>query len=104
MGSRSEDEAGSGTDGSALLCYGVLERVFPKTPAGLREVPPNCLACPKRKPCLQTALQTPHGLKMRLERLEQASGRGWRGWLRRWSEKKHLDRCIQQEKESGGGP
>ncbi len=102
MGFNTADEAGPRTDDSHQSCYGVLESVFPMTAGGLREVPVDCLACAYRKPCLQTALQSRPGLRMRMERLEQASGGGWKGWLRRWSEKKSLSRRMKQERIARG--
>jgi hypothetical protein len=36
-------------------CYGILDRVFPKTDQGLRQVPLTCFECPERVACLKDA-------------------------------------------------
>ncbi|MBW2303397.1 MAG: hypothetical protein JRF57_06745 [Deltaproteobacteria bacterium] len=82
-------------------CFGILDRVFPHGKGGLREVPPECTRCPDRVSCLRAALKTREGLEMRSGILDRASGDGWIGMLRRWSERKALHRKIAQEKKKG---
>jgi len=79
-------------------CFGNLDAVFPMGKEGLREVPADCLECPDKKGCLQTALTTRKGLTFKCEILERAPAKGLVGWLKRWSEKKVLTRRIQEEK------
>ena len=80
-------------------CFGVLHRVFPMGERGLREVAPDCQACPERVPCLKAALRTREGLEMRSEILGRSSPRGFMGGLKRWSRKKALSRLAEREKE-----
>jgi hypothetical protein len=78
-------------------CFGILERVFPMGPGGLREVPEGCLNCSDRTACLREALQTPEGFAVRGEVLDRQGPRGVVGRLRRWSHRKELDRRIQEK-------
>lgn len=63
---------------------------------GLREVVTTCFDCPDRKACLQTALATGKGIAFRSEIIDRAAARGLVGRLRRWSEKKALNRLMKQ--------
>lgn len=69
-----------------------MERVFPIGKEGLREIVPACFECPDKKPCLQAALKTEDGFKLRNEVLDRSPAKGFFGKLRRWSEKKELSR------------
>ena len=73
-------------------CFGILDRVFPVGKEGLREIVPTCFECPDKKPCLQAALKTGDGFKLRSEVLDRSPAHGFLGKLRRWSEKKELSR------------
>ena len=73
-------------------CFGILDRVFPVGKEGLREIVPTCFECPDKKPCLQAALKTGDGFKLRNEILDRSPANGFLGKLRRWSEKKELSR------------
>ena len=80
-------------------CFGKLERVFPMGSEGLREVVPECLPCSRRVECLRQALKTEEGLALRLEALDRDAPRGFRGRLRRWSERKALNRQVQARRK-----
>lgn len=80
-------------------CFGVLDKVFPVGERGIREIVPECFQCPRRTPCLKAALNTREGLEMRTEILERAEASGMIGRLRRWSQKKELDRLIKELKK-----
>lgn len=82
-------------------CYGILDRVFPVSENGLREITPECFHCPDRTPCLRAALCTKEGLQMRAEMLDRAVERGLVGRVRRWSQKKELNRLMKEQKEKG---
>ena len=79
-------------------CFGVLERVFPMGKEGLREIVPTCFECPEKKECLQAALKTDDGFKLREEALSRQPAGGMIGRLRRWSEKKELSRRSKLER------
>ena len=81
-------------------CFGILDKVFPMGESGLREVPPECLHCPDRTPCLRAALVSRDGLRMREEILERAENRGLVGRLQRWSQKKSLHRRLRQNEKN----
>ena len=81
-------------------CFGILDRVFPMGEEGLRVIVSTCFDCPDRKVCLQAALATREGLGFRCELIDRAPVRGLVGRLKRWSEKKELNRLIKQ-KEGG---
>lgn len=80
-------------------CFGILDRVFPKGKEGLREVVPACLECPDKKSCLQAALQTEEGFRLRREVLDRSPAEGLMGRLKRWSERKELSRLSRQNRE-----
>jgi hypothetical protein len=80
-------------------CFGKLERVFPLKTHGLREVPAECFSCADRVVCLRTAIDSEEGISMRVERLDQTSLGGFKGRLRRWSEKKELNRKIEKKRQ-----
>ena len=79
-------------------CFGILERVFPMGKEGLREIVPTCFECHEKKECLQTALKTDDGFKLREEALSRQPVGGMIGRLRRWSEKKELSRLSKLER------
>ena len=78
-------------------CFGILERVFPVGPRGLREVVPSCFGCPERKACLQAALHTREGLDLRREVLDRSPAKGLVGRIKRWSERKELSRRMREK-------
>ena len=78
-------------------CYGILQRVFPVSSDGLRQVPPVCLECPHRLACLKAALRTSEGVRMRAEMVDRAASKGMMGKLERWSRKKELSRLSREE-------
>ncbi len=67
-------------------CFGHMEVVFPRRPDGLRESPPECLACEIKVECLKAALVSPQGAAVEQGGLARntAVGRVVRGF-RRWS-------------------
>jgi hypothetical protein len=79
-------------------CFGILERVFPMGKEGLREIVPACFECPEKKECLQAALKTDDGFRLREEALSRQPAGGVIGRLRRWSEKKELSRLSKLER------
>ena len=80
-------------------CFGILNKVFPHGDGGLREIPPGCLQCPERTPCLKAALCTKEGLEMKAEILERAAATGMVGRLQRWSQKKELHRLMKEQEK-----
>ena len=76
-------------------CFGILEKVFPMGEDGLREIVPACFDCPDRKECLQAALNTEQGLVFRSEIIERFPPVGLIGRLKRWSERKDLNRRLK---------
>jgi len=80
-------------------CFGILDKVFPVTDRGLREVVPECFQCPERVSCLKTAISTSEGIEMRSELLAKNTAGGLKGRLHRWSEKKALSRLAEQEEK-----
>ena len=81
-------------------CFGILEKVFPMGQEGLLEVPSGCFECDEKKECLKSALESRDGLAFRDEILSRTPVDGLAGRLRRWSEKKFLDRLIKQKGEN----
>jgi len=79
---------------SQKACFGILDKVFPRGENGMREVVPACFECEDKTACLKSALSTKEGLEFRLERSEEG---GFKGWIKRWSQKKHLER-LKKEK------
>jgi hypothetical protein len=80
-------------------CFGILDRVFPTGREGLREVVPECFDCPLKTACLKAALYTKEGIAFRTEKLDRTPHRGLAGRVKRWSEKKHLER-LKKYKEA----
>lgn len=78
-------------------CFGILDKVFPLTDKGLREIVPECFDCTERVPCLKKAMTTREGVEMRSELLERSPAVGLISRIRRWSEKKELSRIAKQE-------
>jgi len=82
-------------------CFGILERVFPLGESGLREVPLECLECSDRVLCLRRAISTKEGIGMRTEKLNQTPAKGFRERLKRWSDRKELNRQMDKNREQG---
>ena len=79
-------------DDSKEACFGKLDVVFPVGRNGLREVPEGCFECSERVACMKAALASPVGIEMQWGLLERDPEKGWRGRLKRWSERKELNR------------
>jgi hypothetical protein len=84
---------------SGSLCFGSLDIVFPVDESGLRKIPNNCFSCAHLKACLQKAMQGEEGLRFNEERIDRAYRHGLIGAFRRWSEKKHIRRKIEEFKK-----
>ena len=80
-------------------CYGILDEVFPYGEEGLRVVPPDCLKCPDRLQCLKTAINTKEGCEMRSDNLRKIPARGFLDRVRRWSQKKELNRLADEKRK-----
>jgi len=78
-------------------CFGILDEVFPKGSAGIREVRQRCIECPFRVECLKKAISSEDGIKMREEMLREIPVRGVTDWIKRWSNKKMLYYELEQE-------
>jgi hypothetical protein len=72
-------------------CYGKIENVFPVSDDGLRASPAHCGPCLYKTQCLRSAMQTPHGTKVKQEALNRAHRSGMIGFWERWSKKKLLE-------------
>ena len=79
-------------------CFGILDSVFPVGEDGLREIVAACFECSGKKECLQAALKTDDGFKLRKEVLDRQPAGGLVGKLRRWSERKELSRLNKFER------
>ena len=79
-------------------CFGILDKVFPLSDRGLREVTPECFECYDRVTCLRAALVTEEGLGLQSDNLDRAPASGFMDRLQRWSRKKSLSRMMEQEK------
>ena len=77
-------------------CFGLLNRVFPVSDRGYREVVPECFQCPERVACLKQALDTEEGIEMRVQILDQAPVHGVMERIKRWSRKKELTRLAEK--------
>ncbi|MFW6236907.1 MAG: hypothetical protein ACOC3F_00790 [Desulfosudaceae bacterium] len=84
-------------DKSHKPCFGILDRVFPMQPDGLRETPAECLACPDKTACLAQAIHSKDGLQLTEEKVDRAYASGNMGFLERWARRK----SIQQKKRPG---
>ena len=76
-----------------------MEKVFPVTKNGLREIVPECFECPDRVTCLKKAMTTQEGIEMRSEILDRSPAHGLFGRIRRWSERKELYRLSELKKK-----
>ncbi len=79
-------------------CYGVLEKVFPRSQGGLREVRERCWNCLERVECLRAATsQTGQARLLSEERAGRDSALvgGVAGFLQRWSR-------LKNENKKGG--
>ena len=81
-------------------CFGTLDRVFPVGESGMREVMSGCFECDDKVECLRTALATSEGFEFREDLLEKRSVGGFIGAIRRWSEKKTLNRLMDKERKN----
>ena len=62
---------------------------------GLRQIVPRCFDCPHKKSCLQAALSTREGLVLRNQILDREPAAGFVGRIKRWSERKSLNRLMK---------
>lgn len=84
---------------SRPACYGVLEKVFPRTVQGLREVQEQCQQCGLRVECLRAAVSQTDQRRTINEELigrQSAAVGGVAGFLQRWSR-------LKQSNQKGGG-
>ena len=77
-------------------CFGDLDTVFPKTKDGLRSTPETCLHCLHKTACLQAAMRSVDGMKVREEIVDRAYDSGMMSFLERWSKKKVLKRKLKK--------
>ncbi|MCK5783162.1 MAG: hypothetical protein KAH06_01855 [Desulfobacterales bacterium] len=82
-------------------CFGILDSVFPAGSDSLRHSPESCLSCPYKTKCLKSAMNGKNGLKVKEEKVDRAYNSGRIPFLKRWSQKKHLDR-IKKDLNKGG--
>lgn len=80
-------------------CFSILDKVFPISEKGLREIVPECFNCSDRIPCLKEALKTKEGIEMRADILDRVPAHGLADKIRRWSQKKELNRLVEEEKK-----
>jgi uncharacterized membrane protein YdjX (TVP38/TMEM64 family) len=85
-------------------CLGQLEKVFPLGADGLRETPPECLACSRKTECLRRAVAGREGLAVEAERLERAYRAGMVGFLGRWAKQKELKRRAKSSPPAAAQP
>jgi hypothetical protein len=76
-------------------CFAAIDTVFPMGPDGLRQTPPECLACGRKTECLRAALAREQGLVVHEERLARAYEAGAVGFVERWAQQKNLERRRQ---------
>lgn len=81
-------------------CFGILEKVFPKTENGFRETPESCLlSCELKTKCLRAAMtKGPEAKKAQEERVDQAYEAGMISFFERWAKKKHLKKNQKKKK------
>jgi hypothetical protein len=84
---------------SSASCFGNLDVVFPVDEGGLRKIAMGCFSCTYLKACLKQAMAGEAGLSFKEERIDRAYRHGLIGAFRRWSEKKHIRRRIQEIKK-----
>lgn len=84
-------------------CFGDLATVFPERENGFRESPPICFDCPHKTACLRAAMEQLAGLKVREEQIDRAYDTGVIGFLRRWSQKKDLQRRMATKSKENIG-
>jgi len=84
-------------------CFGMLDKVFPEGKEGLRQVPQGCFQCPEHTECLKSALETPEGISFRMELLNRTKPVGLVGRIKRWSERKALNRSLEHRKAGRDG-
>ncbi len=83
-------------------CFADIGVVFPKRADGLRESPPQCLACEFKVECLKSALSTPEGAVVERGGLtgNSAVGRVVKRY-RRWSALKSNRLCDSSKGNRG---
>ncbi|MCB2228036.1 MAG: hypothetical protein KQH53_15255 [Desulfarculaceae bacterium] len=70
-------------------CFGDLERVFPTSEQGLREIAAGCWDCAARVDCLRAAATAKDGgEKLAEEKALREDPDGVAGFVRRWSRRK----------------
>lgn len=74
------------------VCFGDLERVFPKAVDGLRHTPTSCMICKDKVECLRSAMAGSDGLLVREEVTDRAYASGMISFFERWSQKKEFQR------------
>ena len=79
-------------------CFGILDRVFPVSGNGLREIVKDCFKCPDRTRCLSDALKTEQGIELRSDLIDRTVSSGLIQRLKRWSRKKELSRLAEHAK------
>ena len=84
--------------GNQKECFGILDKVFPMVDQDLRQIAPACFDCTDRIGCLKSALDTEKGLEFRANVMDRFPATGLAGRLRRWSDKKDLDRRLKKVK------
>ncbi|MFO8111561.1 MAG: hypothetical protein R6T92_03535 [Desulfosalsimonadaceae bacterium] len=71
-------------------CFGILEKVFPLSPDGLRHSPEKCMACGEKTQCLKTAIAGENRVVVEEEKLDRVYQSGRISFLERWAKKKML--------------
>jgi hypothetical protein len=79
------------------LCFGILEKVFPKGKDGLRSSPDQCMGCDFKVECLRCAMKGREGLMVQEEIVDRAYSSGLISFFERWSKKKDLHRKIDDQ-------
>lgn len=85
------------------LCFGDLEKVFPKGKNGLRNSPEKCTVCVFKVDCLRSAMEGKNGLLVREEVVDRAYASGLISFFERWSKKKEIQRQIDSEDSEKAG-
>lgn len=76
-------------------CFGILDRVFPKTKDGLRSSPETCFPCHYKTECLKHAMEGIDGLKVQEEKVDIAYQSGMISFFERWSRKKIINQKLK---------
>lgn len=83
---------------SSPSCFGNLDIVFPFDERGFRKIAKGCFSCTHLKECFQESMKGEAGLRLEEERIDRAYRHGLIGTFRRWSEKKHIRRRMDELK------